>query len=91
MKIKLSPLMFKKFYVIEFTFNTDPDGNWVDYNDWSNQCIFGPFKTVAEAEYYEAMYPEDDTDLKEVIIRIATLKDKVRFINDPEILRRQAS
>lgn len=51
---------------VKVTYNTDPEGTWVDEDDWSNQTLHGPFADEAEAVAWMNDYCPDDTDIKEV-------------------------
>lgn len=47
-------------WLIEITYNTDPEGKWVDGSvDDSNVTLHGPFVDKDEAEAWMIAYPED--------------------------------
>ena len=55
---------YGQHYLVRITYNTDPEGNWVDGNiDDSNQTLHGPFFTQDEAETWIIAYPDGDKDV----------------------------
>lgn len=65
---------FGELWVVEIIYNTDPDGAWVDDDNFENRTLHGPFKDEAEANSWIEAYPED-TDVKEMD---AVVMNKVR-------------
>ena len=53
-------------FVVKVTYNTHPEGNWVPFDDYTNQTWHGPM-THDEAEKWVEDYPEDK-DLKDIEI-----------------------
>lgn len=64
-------------WVVETFYNTDPSGKWVDYDDWSNATLHGPFDAEAEADEFMQDFLADDTDVKDMQVRLATDADTV--------------
>lgn len=50
---------FGELWFVEITYNTDPDGNWVDEQDYTNRTLHGPFFSEDEAQAWSDAYPED--------------------------------
>lgn len=57
---------FGESWAVRITYNTDPDGNWVEDDDYSNVTLHGPFDTVEEATEWMETYPDGDRDLKDM-------------------------
>lgn len=58
---------FGEAYLVRITYNTDPEGKWVDGTiDDSNQTLHGPFETVAEGMAWIESYPDGDTDVADM-------------------------
>lgn len=57
--------VFGELWIVEVIYNTDPEGKWVDEDDFENRTLHGPFKDEAEAQAWMEAYP-DDTDVKEM-------------------------
>ena len=55
-------------WLVRITYNTDPDGNWVDFEDNSNETLHGPFDDQAEAMSWIEAYPDGDKDIKDMDI-----------------------
>lgn len=55
-------------WVIETTYNTDPEGKWVEYDDWTNRTLHGPFATEEEGMAFMQDFQADDTDVKEMLL-----------------------
>lgn len=51
--------------IIEVTYNTDPEGKWVDDDNYENRTLHGPFSNEDEAQAWMNDYP-DDTDVKDM-------------------------
>jgi hypothetical protein len=64
-------------WVVETFYNTDPDGKWVDYDDWSNVTLHGPFDTPEQAEHFLQDFQADDKDVKDMEARPVTDADTV--------------
>jgi hypothetical protein len=58
---------YGELWAVEIIYNTDPEGNWVDDDDYSNRTLHGPL-TRAEAEEWMDAYPDEDRDLKDMNI-----------------------
>jgi hypothetical protein len=58
--------MAEPFWIVETTYNTDPEGAVVDDDDWTNRTLHGPFTTEAEATAWMDDFLPDDTDVKEM-------------------------
>lgn len=56
---------FGETFAVRVTYNTDPDGKWVDDDDYSNFTLHGPL-TEEEAEEWIEAYPDGDRDLKDM-------------------------
>jgi hypothetical protein len=55
-------------WVVETTFNTDPEGKPVEEWDDSNRTLHGPFATEEEARHFsEEVWPDGDTDVREQV------------------------
>lgn len=54
-------------WIVEFVYNTDPDGKPVDEDDWSNRTLHGPFETEEDADRWAGEQPEDE-DVKEELV-----------------------
>jgi hypothetical protein len=55
---------FGVMYLVRITYNTDPEGKWVDATiDDSNQTLHGPFDTQDEGMSWIHSYPDGDTDV----------------------------
>lgn len=55
-------------WVVETTYNTDPEGKPVPEGDWSNRTLHGPFPSQAVAEHFmNEVWPDGDTDVREQI------------------------
>jgi hypothetical protein len=54
-------------WVVEFVYNTDPEGAPVDEDDWSNRTLHGPFETEEDAHAWAGEQPEDE-DVKEELV-----------------------
>lgn len=54
------------FWLVRITYNTDPEGVWVDEDDYSNQTLHGPFESPEEAQSWMDAYPDGDKDLKDM-------------------------
>jgi hypothetical protein len=63
---RLEPENFEA-WVVEFVYNTDPDGKPVDEDDWSNRTLHGPFATEEDAHMWAGEQPEDE-DVKEELV-----------------------
>jgi len=59
---------FGETFAVRVTYNTDPDGNWVDDDDYSNYTLHGGDMTQEEAEEWIEAYPDGDRDLKDIDI-----------------------
>jgi len=59
---------FGETHAVRITYNTDPDGKWVDFEDDSNQTLHGPFESEAEAMQWLEAYPDGDKDIKDMDI-----------------------
>jgi hypothetical protein len=57
---------FGQWVIVEVTYNTDPEGTWVDDDDYSNKTLHGPFVDEAEAQAWIEDHAPDDTDIKDV-------------------------
>jgi hypothetical protein len=58
----------KAVWVVETTYNTDPEGNPVPDEDWSNTTLHGPFPALGAAQHFmEDVWPDGDTDVKEQV------------------------
>lgn len=66
-------------WVVETTYNTDPEGKPVEEWDDSNRTLHGPFPSQAAAEHFmNDEWPDGDTDVRE----------QIAFqLNSPESLR----
>lgn len=53
-------------HVVVVTYNTDPKGKWVPFEDHSNQTWHGPM-SLEEAQRWVEDYPEDK-DIKDMYI-----------------------
>ncbi len=59
---------FGHHYVVVVTYNTNPKGEWVPFEDHSNQTWHGPMD-LEEAQRWIKDYPED-TDIKDIEIGV---------------------
>jgi hypothetical protein len=57
---------YGELWIVEVTYNTDPDGNWVEDDDYSNRTLHGPLFSEAEAQEWIDGYPDGDRDLKDI-------------------------
>ena len=57
---------FGTHWMVEITYNTDPDGKWVDEDDFSNKTFHGPFDSEDEAVAWMEAYPDGDTDVRDM-------------------------
>ena len=57
---------FGEAYLVRVTYNTDPEGNWVDDDNYDNVTLHGPFDTEDEAMLWIEAYPDGDRDLKDI-------------------------
>lgn len=56
--------VFGVMYLVRITYNTAPDGTWVDGSvDDSNQTLHGPFDNEADGMAWIESYPDGDTDV----------------------------
>src|SRR3954468_14595853 len=57
---------FGELWLVEVTYNTDPEGKWVEDDDYENRTLHGPFYSTEEAEAWVDAYPDGDRDLKDM-------------------------
>jgi hypothetical protein len=57
---------FGVMWCVRVFYNTDPEGNWVEDDDYLNYTLHGPFETEAEAGVFLQHFMEDDTDVKDM-------------------------
>jgi hypothetical protein len=57
---------FGELTLVEIIYNTDPDGEWVPFEDHTNRTYHGPFTDLAEAMAWMENHRPDDTDIKEM-------------------------
>lgn len=57
---------FGEMHAVRITYNTDPEGNWVEFEDNSNVTLHGTFDTEAEAMEWMIAYPDGDKDVKDM-------------------------
>jgi hypothetical protein len=57
---------FGHLHLVRITYNTDPEGAWVDDADYGNVTLHGPFETEDEAMAWMEAYPDGDTDVKDM-------------------------
>lgn len=57
---------FGQSFAVRVTYNTDPEGNWVDDDDYDNFTLHGTFDTEEEANEWIEAYPDGDRDLKDI-------------------------
>lgn len=57
---------FGECWAVRITYNTDPDGNWVTEDDYSNVTLHGTFDTQEEADEWLQAYPDGDKDVKDM-------------------------
>ena len=57
---------FGELTLVEIIYNTDPDGEWVPFEDHTNRTYHGPFTDLAEAVAWMENHRPDDTDIKEM-------------------------
>lgn len=55
--------------LVRITYNTGPDGAWLDDDDYSAETLHGPFATEAEAQEWLQAYP-DDTDVRDMDVLV---------------------
>jgi hypothetical protein len=53
-------------WAVRITYNTDPEGNWVEYEDWGNSTLHGCFDTQEQANEWLIAYPDGDKDVKDM-------------------------
>jgi hypothetical protein len=59
---------FGTLYAVRVTYNTDPEGVWVEFEDNSNFTLHGGFDSRDEAESWLEAYPDGDKDVKDMDI-----------------------
>lgn len=64
----ITSAIFGMQWLVEVVYNTDPDGNWVDDDDYSNKTLHGPFVSEDEAVQWIDAYPDGDRDLKDISV-----------------------
>jgi hypothetical protein len=57
---------FGEMFAVRVTYNTDPDGNWVADDDYSNYTLHGEFDSADLAAQWVEAYPDGDKDLKDI-------------------------
>jgi len=55
-------------WAVEVVYNTDPEGNWVDDDNYDNRTLHGVFETEEEAVAWMEAYPDGDRDLKDMSV-----------------------
>lgn len=65
-------------YFVEILYNSDPDGKWVDDDDWSNRTLHGPFASEDAAHTWLDTRTDGDRDVKDVTIGILNKADPER-------------
>jgi hypothetical protein len=69
-------------YFVEIVYNTDPEGAWVDDDDYSNRTLHGPFASEDDAHTWLDTRTDGDKDVKDVTIGVLNKADPARpFVN----------
>jgi hypothetical protein len=66
-------------YLVQVTYNSDPENNRVPFEDASNITLHGPFDTKKEADDWIMAYPEDSRDVRGLEI---VVMNRVREVLD---------
>jgi hypothetical protein len=53
-------------WAVRITYNTDPEGVWVEWEDNSNVTLHGCFDTEEQANEWLIAYPDGDKDVKDM-------------------------
>lgn len=59
---------FGEMFAVRVTYNTDPDGNWLDDDNYDNFTLHGDFDSIDLAMQWIEAYPDGDRDLKDMDI-----------------------
>jgi hypothetical protein len=59
---------FGEFYVVRITYNRDPEGTWVEDDDYTNFTLHGDFDAIEQAQNWMELYPDGDRDIKDMDI-----------------------
>jgi hypothetical protein len=59
---------FGMLWAVRITYNTDPEGKWVEFEDNSNVTLHGEFDSQDLAMQWMIGYPDGDTDVKDMDI-----------------------
>ena len=57
---------YGELFAVRVTYNTDPDGKWVDFEDNSNVTLHGTFDSAELAMQWIEAYPDGDKDVKDM-------------------------
>ena len=58
----------RELWVVETTFNTDPEGKPAEEWDDSNRTLHGPFPSEEAAQHFmDEVWPDGDTDVREQV------------------------
>lgn len=57
---------FGMMWAVRITYNTDPEGVWVEFEDNSNVTLHGDFDTPDLAMVWIEAYPDGDKDIKDM-------------------------
>ena len=81
---------FGETWLVRIFYNTDPEGKWVEYDDWGNVTLHGEFSSQEEAEAWLEAYPDGDKDVKDMDV---ILVNRVRPVvnHDLVVLVRMAA
>jgi hypothetical protein len=70
---------FGETWLVRIFYNTDPEGTWVEYDDWTNVTLHGEFSSQEEAMAWLEAYPDGDKDVKDMDV---ILVNRARPIKD---------